>query len=60
VQALPRSGPDVDLDGLITLMANAPDHALAVWDGASLLGVVSAKALLKSVQEKPAHSAAEA
>ena len=60
VQTLPRATPDADLDALIAIMVGAPDHAVAVWDGANLLGVVTAKALLKSVQEKPVHGAAEA
>lgn len=60
VMTLPRSGPDVDLDGLIGVMIDAPDHAIAVWDGATLMGVVTSKALLQSVQEKPVHSPAEA
>ncbi len=60
VQALPRAAADADLDALIAIMVEAPDHAVAVWDGATLLGIVTSKALLKSVQEKPAHSAAEA
>ena len=60
VPALPRSGPDVDLDGLIGVMVNAPDHAIGIWEGSTLMGVVTANALLRSVQEKPAHSPAEA
>ena len=60
VQTLPRTGADVDLDGLIGLMVGAPDHAIAVCEGDAVQGVVTAKALLKSVQEKPALSAAEA
>jgi len=60
VQSLPRSGPDVDLDGLIGVMVNAPDHALGIWEGSTLMGVVTANALLRSVQEKPVHAPAEA
>ncbi len=60
VQTLPRSGPEADLDALIGIMITAPDHAIAVWEGNTLLGVVTSKALLKSVQEKPAQSPAEA
>lgn len=60
VLALPRTRPDVDLDGLIAQMVDASDHALAVWDDERLLGVVTSKALLRSVQEKPAHVPAEA
>jgi glycine betaine/proline transport system ATP-binding protein len=56
VQALPRATPDADLDALIALMVEAPDHAVAVYEAADLLGVVTARALLKSVQEKPAHA----
>ena len=58
--SLPRTGPDVDLDGLIGVMVDAPHHAIAVWEGDALLGVVTSKALLKSVQEKPAHATVEA
>jgi len=58
VNSLPRSAPDADLDALIAIMVGALDHAIGVWDGASLLGVVTAKALLKSVQEKPATAKA--
>lgn len=60
VQALARSNPDVDLGGLIAIMVDAPDHAIAVWEGDALLGIVSSKALFKSVQEKPFVSTAEA
>lgn len=60
VQALPRAKPDDDLDALIAIMVDAPEHAVAVWDGAALLGVVTSKALLGSVREKPAHAAVEA
>lgn len=60
IQALPRTDPDVDLDGLIAIMVDAPDHAIAVWDGANLLGVVTSRALLTSVQEKPFVSTAGA
>jgi glycine betaine/proline transport system ATP-binding protein len=60
VQSLPCATPDADLGALITLMVDAPDHAIAVRDDAVLLGIVTAKALLKSVQEKPAHGTVEA
>ena len=60
LQALPRATPDADLDALIAIMVDAPDHAIAVWDGAALLGIVTSKALLRSVQEKPAPHAAQA
>ncbi|RFO95699.1 glycine/betaine ABC transporter [Rhodoferax lacus] len=60
VQALPRATPEADLDALIAIMVEAPDHAVAVWEGGALLGIVTSKALLKSVQEKPAQAAAEA
>jgi glycine betaine/proline transport system ATP-binding protein len=57
VQALPRATPDADLDALIAAMVNvdkrSDQHAVAVWDGASLIGVVTSQALLRSVQEKP-------
>ena len=59
VYALSRAAPDDDLQALIAIMVDASDHALAVWDGAALLGIVTARALLKSVQEKPAYSVAE-
>ena len=60
IQSLPRSTPDADLDALIAIMVDAPDHAVAVWDADQLQGVVTSKALLKSVQEKPATHAAGA
>lgn len=60
VQKLPRAAPDADLDALIAVMVNADHHAVGVWEGDTLLGVVTSKALLRSVQEKPATHAAEA
>ncbi len=60
VQSLPRSGPDVDLDELIGIMTGAPDHAIAVYEGSTVLGVLTTKALLRSLQEKPARCHAEA
>ena len=53
LQTLPRTAPDVDLDGLIGVMVNAAQHAIGVWDGGALVGVVTSKALLQSMQEKP-------
>jgi glycine betaine/proline transport system ATP-binding protein len=60
VQALPRVAPDADLDALIAVMMNADNHAVGIWEGDALLGVVTSKALLRSVQEKPVAHAAEA
>ncbi len=60
VQALPRATAAADLDALIAAMVASDQHAVAVWDGEALLGVVTAKALLKSVQEKPATHVGEA
>jgi glycine betaine/proline transport system ATP-binding protein len=60
LSALPQAAPDTDLDGLISLMIQSPQHAVAVRDGQTVVGVVTAKALLQSVQEKPGSKAAEA
>ncbi len=54
VQALLRCTSDVDLDELIGVMVNAPEHAIAIWEDGVATGVVTANALLRSVQEKPA------
>lgn len=48
-----RADVNADLNQLITLMIEAPEHALAVYDDSELLGVVTAKDLLRCVQEKP-------
>lgn len=60
VRTLPRATPHDDLDALIAIMVDAPDHAIAVWDGETLRGIVTVQALLRSVQEKPVHGSAEA
>ena len=59
VSNLPRASANADLNHLISMMLNAPQNALAVWDEASLIGVVTVKDLLKCVQEKPTHSTTE-
>ena len=59
VQALPRARPDADLNALIAIMVEAPEHALAVWDADTLMGIVSTTALLRSVQEKPHNNSQE-
>lgn len=59
VSNLPRTSANADLNHLISMMLNAPQNALAVWDEASLIGVVTVKDLLKCVQEKPTHSTTE-
>jgi glycine betaine/proline transport system ATP-binding protein len=58
--ALPRARPDADLDALIAAMVGTDHHAVAVWEGESPLGVVTSKALLRSVQEKPAAQTGDA
>ena len=61
---LPRATPEADLNALITAMVGADasrhPHAVAVWAGEALQGVVTAHALLRSVQEKPASPSAHA
>ena len=55
-QSLPRTGPQVDLNGLISVMVTAAQHAVGVWDNGILVGVVTSKALLQNVREKPMQS----
>lgn len=59
VLSLPRIGADEVLDSLISRMVDAPDHALAVWEGNDLMGVITSKALLRSVQAKPPRVSAD-
>ena len=45
---------------LIAIMVASTDHAIAVFDGSTPVGVVTARSLLRGVQEKPAvHSGAQ-
>jgi glycine betaine/proline transport system ATP-binding protein len=60
VSALPRTMPDADLEALIAAMVSTGQHALAVWDSGTPLGVVTSMALLRSVQEKPSIHTARA
>lgn len=53
LQQLPSTRPDADLDELISIMVDSTHHAIAVQDGNTLLGIVTARTLLKGVQEKP-------
>lgn len=52
---LPRTSPETDVQGLIDLVLSSPDQAVAIEDGGTCRGVVTARALLQGIrgEDKP-------
>lgn len=53
IATLPKTGSESDLDKLISIMLDAEHQAIAVLDGDTLVGIVTARSLLMAVKDAP-------